>query len=63
VVSNPKGRYRNEKVCLTHSQYGVEIPWENVRDLLQYAVFLCFGDFDEFLGDTIDGIKAELGID
>ena len=42
--------------------YGIDIPPDQVQGLLLGAVDLCAGDFQEFLDDTIDGIKVELGI-
>jgi hypothetical protein len=48
---------------LAYQLYGVVISPDDVKDLLQFALFLCSGDFAIFIGDTIDGIKADLEID
>lgn len=48
---------------LAFELYGVQIPPADVLALLQYSVELCSGDYEQFINDTIDGIKDELDLD
>jgi hypothetical protein len=43
--------------------YGVDITPYEVAGLLQIAMSICSYDFEQFLDDTVDGIRADLGID
>jgi hypothetical protein len=43
--------------------YGVDITPYEVAGLLQIAMSICSDDFEQFLDDTVDGIRADLGID
>jgi hypothetical protein len=49
--------------ALAYKLYGVQIPPDQVLTLLEISVGLCMDDFEQFINDTIDGIKDELALD
>ena len=48
---------------LAYELYGAQIPVDQVHALLQASVALCIGDYEQFISDTIEGIKNELDQD
>jgi len=48
---------------MAHDLYGVDIGSDEVAGLLFIAMDICSDDFKQFLDDTIDGIRGDLGID
>ena len=48
---------------MANDLYGVTITPYEVAGLLQMAMSICSNDFEQFLDDTIDGVRGDLGID
>jgi hypothetical protein len=45
---------------MAYNLLGVDIPTANVIGIIQYAMYFCSADYDEFLEDMINGIKADV---